>query len=354
LNSLACFDKVGGDKFHGGGESGAEKWVETLKQRPANKPFFMWFAAHDAHRNWDNAIFLPPYKPDEVDVKEWYVDNLPSREDIACYYNEITRFDFYVGQVVAELKKQGVFENTMIIIMADNGRPFPRAKTRLITDGIKTPFIISFPQGIARKGVVSESLISAIDIAPTLVDISGNRPASTFQGKSFKRLLSDSAHKHRNYAFAEHNWHDYEAYGRMVCNDSMLLIINKRPNLTAEGAIDVMGGGVGQSLKMADKAQLSDIQRDIFSTNRDTIELYNYKTDIYQKDNIYKTNQEVAKHLLQILKKWQNETADSEPINITPDWYNRKTLLPTLEWSKRAEMPGAAKKANRTKNKGPF
>ena len=70
------------------------------------------------------------------------VDSKLTREDLSNYYDEITRFDHYIGEVVKKLKIQNIFDNTMIIIMADNGRPFPHSKTRLNDQGVKTPFII--------------------------------------------------------------------------------------------------------------------------------------------------------------------------------------------------------------------
>ena len=59
-------------------------------------------------------------------------DTPETRQDIASYYNEIARFDYHIGMVKKELEKQGVLDNTVIIVMADNGRPFPRCKTRLL------------------------------------------------------------------------------------------------------------------------------------------------------------------------------------------------------------------------------
>ncbi|MDR2860134.1 MAG: sulfatase [Mediterranea sp.] len=349
------FNRKGGDVKHGGGVSGSEMWVTYLKERPKDKPFFMWFAAHDAHRNWDDEVFLEKYKAEDVTVSEFYVDNIASREDIAAYYNEVSRFDYYVGEVVKELKRQRVFDNTFIVVMADNGRPFPRAKTRLIAEGIKTPFIISYPQRIENEGDVCNSLVSIIDLAPTLVELSGGNTQPTFQGKSFVSLLKTPSKKFRDYVFAEHNWHDFEAYERMVCNGEYLLIENQRPNLTAEGAIDVMGGGVGKSLKEAhNKNQLNNLQNDIFITPRADVELYNYIEDKEQINNISSSNPKTRQQLLDVLHQWQVETSDSAPDEITHDWYNRTDLQPSPNHGIRLEMPGVSNGAIRTNRSGHF
>jgi len=353
--ALRGFDRTGGSVQDGGGESGSKRWVEWLEQRDRKKPFFMWFASHDAHRGWDNDQSLPRYAPEGVYMPRFYVNDAQTREDIACYYYEVSRFDYNVGLVVAELGKEGVLENTLIIVMADNGRPFPRSKTRLITEGIKTPFVIHYPRLIQKPGSVCNSLVSTIDIAPTLAAAAGIEPAKTFQGRSFLGLLSDPSKKFRTWVFAEHNWHDFEAYERMICNEKYLLIENKRPNLNAEGAIDVMGGGTGLSLLAGNRAgTLDSFQADIFVTPRPEIELYEWQKDRDQLDNLASKLPAERKIMLDKMHLWQQETCDNVPENLTHDWYSRETLKKLPDYSIRREMPGAALAANMTTNPGPF
>jgi arylsulfatase A-like enzyme len=96
-----------------------------------------------------------------------------------------------------ELKKQGVDKNTMVIVMSDNGMPFPRAKTRMYDSGIRTPFIVSWPLKL-RQGT-SDALISSIDIAPTLCELAGAGMSETYQGISFVPVLEDYSAEIRDY-----------------------------------------------------------------------------------------------------------------------------------------------------------
>ena len=130
-----------------------------------------------------------------------------------------------------ELKKQGVLDNTIFIIMSDNGIPFPRAKTRVYNSGTQTPFIIKWSNGIQQKGSVCSSLLSAVDIAPTILEWGGVKIPESFQGNSFTKLLKDPSLKFRDYVFTEHNWHDYEALERMVRTMDFLYVLNLRPQL---------------------------------------------------------------------------------------------------------------------------
>lgn len=354
---LDAFDRVGGSGAEGGGPGGEQLWVEYLQQRPKDKPFFMWFAAQDAHRGWDSAAKPVQYVAEDVKVPANLVDNSATRNDIVRYYEEVSRFDHYVGLVVNELKAQGILENTLIIVMADNGRPFPRNKTRLYDEGIKTPLIIHWPKGIRKQKQVSASLVSAIDIAPTVLEVAGTPKPATVQGKSFSLLFARPDAKFRNYVFAEHNWHSFRAHERMVRTSQFLYIENSLPDLSNVGATDIMGSPAGKELKkhyLAGKA--SPLQAAIFVTPQPQYELYDYTKDKDQLDNLYgrKEYETQQLHLANILKIWKQETGDDLPDDLTPDWSDRWTNKPLPEKDRRGVMPGSLQKATSIHKPGPF
>ncbi|MCG8580061.1 MAG: sulfatase [Bacteroidales bacterium] len=346
--ALSAFDRTGGSAKDGGGQSGAEKWVEYLQQRPMDKPFFMWFAAHDAHRVWDDEIFTKRYEKQDVIVPPYMVDDRQTREDLVCYYNEVTRFDYFIGQVVEELKKQNILDNTFILVMADNGRPFPRDKTRFYDSGIKTPFVVHFPDGIENKGAYSESLLSVIDIAPTILELAGCEIEPVFQGMSFTSLLNNPEKDLHQYVFAEHNWHDYKAYGRMVRTKEFLYIENGLPNQNMAGPKDALDGGAGQALKAGfEKGTLNELQGRVYQNIQPETELYQLSSDSLQTQNIsgYNNYRKIEKQLKKALHKWQKKTHDSKPDNLTEDWYSRVDGTPTDAKGSRGEMPGEANNA---------
>ena len=136
-----AFDKIS----RGKGPGFQEDWVEILQQRPKDKPFFCWFGSYDAHRPWTLNDKAPVYENDQVNVPPYVYDGPQTRKDLTGYYHEISRTDYYVGKLREELERQGVSDNTYIIYCSDNGRPFPRDKTRLYDSGIKTPLIVWAP-----------------------------------------------------------------------------------------------------------------------------------------------------------------------------------------------------------------
>jgi len=345
------------------GLGGEDYWVEGLKKRPKSKPFFMWYASYDAHRIWGENEFSGTHKPDKIFVPDYLVNGALTRLDLANYYDEITRFDHYIGEVVNELKAQGEYENTYIIVMADNGRPFPHSKTRLNDQGVKTPFIVHHPRSI-MSNKKSNSLISAVDIASTILDIAGITPSESFQGNSFLNIINNPELKFRNYVFAEHNWHDYESYQRMVRNEKYLYIKNSRPQFPQEGPLDAINSPTYIDLKDAEKNKtISKVQAEIFIKPRPSEELYDLSNDPFQYKNLLEEGDIPQDYelLKKILNQWINDTGDTFPEKLTKDWYlreqekfNESSLLKTQFHGVRGEMPGSSTLATKNNNKGPF
>lgn len=356
-NSARAYDTLLVDKKMNG-EGGEEQWINLLRSRPKNKPFFFWLATYDAHRAWsDNEDFEHSYKPEDVQVPLTLKDTYETRKDLASYYNEITRLDTYIGELINELQKQGIAENTLIVFTADNGRAFPGSKTRLYDRGIKTPFIAYWPKGIKSAGTVSDALISSIDISATFLDIAEAKIPESIQGKSFLQLFSKPETTFRNYIFAEHNWHDYEAYERAVRTKDFLYIVNCRPEYDSFGPIDANQSPSAASLKQyAESGDLSPLQKDAVLAPRAKEEFYNINKDQLQSVNIInaKENNKEINTLREILKQWQEETGDTCPEDLTPDWYHRETGKELPEKGQRGEMPGSLNNADRINKSGPF
>ena len=339
--ALRAFDKAYEGKE--GGTGAEERWVKCLQERPKDKPIFAWFAALDAHRIWQADKFGTPHDAKTIRLPPYLADTDSTKQDMASYYNEISRFDHYIGEVEKELKKQGILNNTIIIIMADNGRPFPRCKTRLNDSGIRTPLIVKWEKGVTA-GSVCNSLLSAVDIAPTLTELAGLKPLKAFQGKSFSKLFKNPKQEFRQYVYAEHNWHDYEAHERMIRSKDFLYILNSRPNFPNHGPADANNSpSFSDLLTLRDSGKLTAAQQEIFVLPRPFEELFDCNTDPIQLLNIASvpSRQETLQTLRKALEYWRTETKDNTPEKLTGDWFNRETGA-SLDKSKnvRGEMPG--------------
>jgi len=338
-----AFDRYTDNNNYDNGDGGENNWVRFLKERPKDKPFFYWFASHDAHRPWGADTAKITHDPNKLDIPLYFTDTPETRQDMASYYNEIARFDYYVGKVMEELRRQGVLENTVIIVMADNGRPFPRCKTRVYDSGMKTPFIVFWPKGIRDKGVLTEGLVSAIDIAPTILELAGIIPPKDYQGVSFVPVLKNPAAEIRNAIFSEHNWHDYEACERMMRTKDFLYVWNARPNLSNCGPADSKTSPTQHALnKLRDEGKLTPAQVDIFIAPRPAEELFDLRNDPQQLLNLASIleYQKQLEEMRQLLKNWQLNTGDTTPDDLTPDWFDRETGDLLKIEPKRGTMPG--------------
>lgn len=355
------FDHVDGGRASGN-SGGHANWVKTTQQRPEDKPFFFWFAAYDAHRGWDADRqwdadrYGPMHKPEDVIVPPFLVDDKATREDLASYYNEVTRFDYYIGAVVAELKEQGELDNTLIFVLADNGRPFPRAKTRIHDSGMKTALVAHWPKGIEDSGVSSDSLVSVIDLAPTVLTAAGIEPAPSMQGVSLLPLFEDASSTVRQYAFSEHNWHDYEAHGRGVRGNGFLLMKNSRPQLALQGPADSVRSPSHVSLQeRRDASRLTAAQADVFLSPRPVVELYDLKADPHQLNNLAgkKKFAKQQAQLASVLEQWIEETHDSVPAEISHDSFDRETGKSLGIKDYRRTTPGEDRRASFVNAPGP-
>ncbi len=312
---------------HGGDSGGAGHWIPLLRERPKDKPFFMWFASFDPHRPYQPNTIPQPHSGGDTRVPPFLPDVDDTRADLAMYYDEIARLDGNVGNVLEELQRQGVADNTWILFLSDNGRPFPRCKTTVFDSGVRTPFIVRWPGHVAPDSV-SESIVSSVDIAPTILQIAGLMPLPSFQGKSFLPILEDPKAETRRYAFAEHNWHDYEAFERGVRSKQYTYFFNGTPNLPATPPADAVASPTFQAMRrLRDQGKLAPHQMGCFSVPRPKEELYDLKTDPYALKNVARDPKyaDALDEMRKAFGEWKHRTGDHMPKTLTPDKFDRET-----------------------------
>lgn len=292
-----------------------ELWKEALRQRPQDKPFFMFAASLDPHRPYKQGTYEKTYEPSEVVIPPYLPDSPEMREDMADYYDEVTRFDTHIGEVLEVLREEKELDNTIIIVMTDNGRPFAQCKTRVNVQGVKSPFIVFHPN-LVQKGSATKSLASAVDIAPTLLEIAGVRLSPGLQGISLLPILKNKDIEVRKYAFAEHNWHAFKAYERAVITKDLLYIKNWLPHLSNPVVGDAMRtSAYALMLEDFEKGKLAEVYQDCFIAPRSGEELYEIKKDIHCLKNVAgkKNMQEDLSRLRLILEIWQESVGDIFP-----------------------------------------
>jgi N-sulfoglucosamine sulfohydrolase len=231
----------------------------------SEKPFFLYFATDDPHRS---NIYLPNgeisfdtypepnafgnqkngvpgvheifYKPEEVIVPSFLPNTKECREELAQYYQSVSRLDQGIGKLVEILKSAGKYENTLIIYISDNGVAFPGAKTTLYEPGIRLPCIVKAPG--QKRGYIQDGLISWTDITPTILDFAMVDYKENFHGRSFKNLVESENSEGWNEVFASHTLHEVTMYYpmRMVRGEKYKLIYNLAHQLPYPFALDLI------------------------------------------------------------------------------------------------------------------
>jgi len=318
----------------GDAQSGCADWIPLLKERAPDRPFFLWLASLDPHRPYHENIIEDGAHPDEVRLPPYHPDTPAVRADYQAYYDEITRLDRHVGEVLDELEAQGLTEKTMVVFLSDNGRPFPRDKTTLYDSGVRTPLLMRWPGRIA-PGLACEKIVSTVDLAKTFLSLAKiEKPGITFEGVDLSPLFKEPAKPIRDYVFAEKNWHDYEDRSRSVRNERYKYIKNDYADLPLTPPADVVRSATYvELLRLLEKDGLTDAQKIHFLTPRATEELYDLRLDPHELENLAADERyaPLLRAMRAALADWQAKTGDVVPEKRTVDEFDRLTGLPTPE-----------------------
>jgi len=175
-----------------------------LQTRAPGQPFFYWHGSKAPHRPYrPDAGLAAGKKPADIDrVPACWPDTDVVRRDMLDYATEIEAFDAEVADLLAALEAAGEKENTLVIVTSDHGMPFPRIKGHTFDLAHRVPLVMRWPAGIVRPGRRVEALVSAIDFAPTVLDLesvdgvaAGMRPIT---GTSLADLLRDAPARPRD------------------------------------------------------------------------------------------------------------------------------------------------------------
>jgi N-sulfoglucosamine sulfohydrolase len=322
-------------------------FIESNKEHP----FFLYFCTSDPHRSAPvNETPLAPdafgnipdghagveeilFTTDEVIVPPYLPESMACREELAQYYQSVARVDYGVGRLFDHLKEAGVWDNTLVIYISDNGIAFAGAKTTIYQPGINLPCLIKNP-GNENAGMVSDALINWADLTPTILDRVGildeanalmlarvddpelnwnNTANSSLQGRSFKAVLEDVETPGFDETYASHTFHEITMYYPMktVVTRKFKLIWNIAWQLPYPHASDLWASSTWQVALKSGSGMYAGRTIDAY-TNREKFELYDLETDPYETRNLAR-NPAYGKELDLLKKKlydFQERTND--------------------------------------------
>lgn len=307
----------------------AEKCGDVLN---SEKPFFLYFCTDDPHRGhpfkpkkWDDPnsfgnkiegykdVEKVVYNPNDVLVPNFLPDTKETREEIAQYYQSISRIDQGFGKLMKMLQETGKADNTIVFYISDNGMAFPGAKTSVHEPGIQLPCIIKDPTK-RNKGVTSEAMISWVDLTPTILDMANvEYNEKEFHGKSFNKIIDQKHPEGWNEIYASHTFHEITMYYpmRVVRKENYKLIWNIAWRLEYPFASDLWASSTWQSIYRNNIEEFGNKKVDqvLF---RPEFEMYDLSKDPYELNNLAENKEfETMLELLKgEMKAYQLKTSD--------------------------------------------
>ncbi len=121
---------------------------------------------------------IVPTDPKKVNTKPFFIDTKASRKEIALFYDNIQVMDCQVGDLVKNLKEDGLWDNTIFIVTTDHGDCLPRSKRDIYNSSTLVPMIVHVPDKyrpawLGANGTANDRLISFEDLPVTFLNIAG-------------------------------------------------------------------------------------------------------------------------------------------------------------------------------------
>jgi arylsulfatase A-like enzyme len=176
--------------------------------RGARQPFLLWLAYNAPHTPWyADDKYRKPYAGRGEQLAPPAHPKGGAKFDWETYYAVITHLDEAVGRLVAEVEKAGLWENTLIVFLGDNGylcgTKGLQGKVHAWEESIRVPYFAS--GGLVRARGKLDAPVASIDLPATFLDYAGVRPAYALAGRSLREEI-ERGRSRREAAFAV--WND--------------------------------------------------------------------------------------------------------------------------------------------------
>ena len=315
-------------------------WDENSKKahwrnrKDKNQPFFSVFNLMVTHESmvWLNAKKPLLVDPKAVEVPAYYPDDSVSRNTIARFLSNVMLMDKQVGEIIDQLKADGLYDNTIIFFYSDHGDGMPYVKREILDRGLRVPMIIKAP--FLTKNTTDNQLISFVDLAPTILSLAGVPIPKSMQGKAF--LGSQKAKIKSKYVYAARDRMDSEYDRVRAVNDGRFTYLknympekpfyqNVRYRIQNPIMVDL--------LALKEVGKLNEKQMHWFKKSKPFEELYDYKNDPDEMNNLadnpFYANKlkELRTAHLAWMKKYK-DYAETPEMEMVKSWWNEKETAP--------------------------
>ncbi|GAA0877879.1 sulfatase-like hydrolase/transferase [Algoriphagus jejuensis] len=308
------------------------------RNRPDPKqPFFSIFNFTTTHesqvwaREGKDSLLVDP---DSVTVPPVYPDDSITRRTLARFITNVMRMDKQVGEVIAQLKADGLYDNTIIFFYSDHGDGMPYFKRELYDRGLRVPLMVKAP--FLDAGTETEELVSFVDFAPTLLSLAGVPVPETMQGQAF---LGKQKAEPRKYIYAARDRMDSE-YDRVraVSDGRYKYLRNYMPEKPNYQNIRFRLSNplMLHLLDLHDKGLLDQNQDRWFATSKPLEELYDTQTDPWEFKNLAE-DPDYAEQLAEmriVHEEWMLKYGDMAALNeleMVRNWWGGQDSAPVTQ-----------------------
>ena len=297
-------------------------------RKDPDQPFFSIFnftITHESQvwaREGKDSLLVDPKK---VTVPPVYPDDSLTRRTIARFITNVMRMDQQVGEVIAQLKEDGLYENTIIFFYSDHGDGMPYFKRELYDRGLKVPLLVKAPW--IKGGTKTEELVSFVDFGPTVLSLAGIPIPETMQGQAF---LGPQKAEPRKYVYAARDRMDSECDRvRAVSDGRFKYIRNYMPEKPNYQNIQyrLQNPLMGHLLELNKQGELNENQARWFAQSKPDEELYDTQSDPWEFTNLV-GNPDYAEKLAELRKAhedWVVKYGDKGEMNemeMVRSWWN--------------------------------
>ena len=256
--------------------------------KESETPFCLFACSNEPHTPWNKGD-PTRYPADKIKLPPYIVDTPTVREAFGRYLAEITYYDDQVGQIMDLLDKRGLRENTMVMVVSEQGNSLPFAKWTCYASGLQSAMIVRWP-GKVQPNSKSDAMVEYTDVTPTFIDAAGGKPMANLDGHSFVDVLLGKATQHKEFVFGEMTTRGIingsDAYGIRTVRDQRYRLVW---NLNHETKFTNACTKSSEFQSMVEKAQAGDKMAQQLVNRyhyRPEFELYDCDTDELEMTNL--------------------------------------------------------------------
>lgn len=165
----------------------------------AGTPFCVFACSNEPHTPWNKGD-ASRYPPAKVELPPYIADTPVVRENFSRYLAEITYFDDQVGQILGLIDKHELRDDTLVMVVSEQGNAFPFAKWTCYGHGLQSGMIVRWP-GMVEPASQTDALVEYVDVLPTFVTAAGGTPATVLDGKSLLPVLTGQTDQHKQFVY---------------------------------------------------------------------------------------------------------------------------------------------------------